>query len=260
VRTATGHLALVYIAQGNHVRAQEVLDAALDADTPMRTIGQRLTWRARIVLAQAHGNASAALELADAMIAAAPNHETGPAIIRLERLRGEALCALRRPPEAEGALLAALDSATTYGARSSAWRIQLALVKVYQAQRRPADAARACDSARAILAECAANIADRALRERFEAATAALLPRPPGMSPRKEARAAFDGLTEREREVAALITRGQSNHAIAELLVVSERTVETHVSSILLKLNFSSRAQIAAWAVGKGLAPSGEKR
>lgn len=65
-------------------------------------------------------------------------------------------------------------------------------------------------------------------------------------------REAFDGLTAREREVAALVTTGQSNHASAATLVVSERTVETHVSSILLKLGFTSRAQIAAWAVEKG--------
>ena len=65
---------------------------------------------------------------------------------------------------------------------------------------------------------------------------------------------AFGGLTEREREVAALIARGKSNRAIADELVVGERTVGTHVENILSKLGFSSRAQIAAWAVEKGLA------
>lgn len=64
---------------------------------------------------------------------------------------------------------------------------------------------------------------------------------------------AFDGLTEREREVAQLIAEGKSNRAIAEKLVVSERTIDTHVEHILSKLQFTSRAQIAAWAVDKGL-------
>ena len=43
-------------------------------------------------------------------------------------------------------------------------------------------------------------------------------------------------LTEREREVLALIAEGRSNHAIAELLFLSPKTVETHISQILLKL------------------------
>jgi non-specific serine/threonine protein kinase len=54
--------------------------------------------------------------------------------------------------------------------------------------------------------------------------------------------------------VAALIAQGKSNREIAERLVVSERTAATHVGNILTKLNFGARAQIAAWAVEKGLA------
>jgi DNA-binding NarL/FixJ family response regulator len=64
---------------------------------------------------------------------------------------------------------------------------------------------------------------------------------------------AFGGLTIREREVAVLIAQGKSNREIADTLVVSERTVETHISSILSKLGFTSRTQIATWAIEKGL-------
>jgi DNA-binding NarL/FixJ family response regulator len=60
------------------------------------------------------------------------------------------------------------------------------------------------------------------------------------------------GLTARERDVAALIAAGSSNRAIATTLVVGVKTVEAHISRILSKLGFSSRAQIAAWAVAKG--------
>jgi DNA-binding NarL/FixJ family response regulator len=60
-------------------------------------------------------------------------------------------------------------------------------------------------------------------------------------------------LTEREREVAALIGQGQSNAEIADLLVVSKRTVETYVSNVLSKLGFKSHSQIALWARDKGL-------
>src|SRR5262249_59864214 len=56
------------------------------------------------------------------------------------------------------------------------------------------------------------------------------------------------GLTPRERQIVALIVRGRSNRAIAEELVISPATAARHVANILLKLGFSSRAQVAAWA------------
>ena len=54
-------------------------------------------------------------------------------------------------------------------------------------------------------------------------------------------------LTRREREVATLIADGLSNKGIADTLVISQRTAEGHVEHILVKLGFTSRAQIAAW-------------
>jgi non-specific serine/threonine protein kinase len=56
-------------------------------------------------------------------------------------------------------------------------------------------------------------------------------------------------LSRREREIATLIARGLTNRAIAEQLVIAERTAEAHVSNILGKLELETRAQIAAWAV-----------
>jgi predicted ATPase/DNA-binding CsgD family transcriptional regulator len=60
-------------------------------------------------------------------------------------------------------------------------------------------------------------------------------------------------LTGREREIAALIAHSKSNSEIAEELVISKRTVETHITNILSKLDFTSRGQLAAWAIKKGL-------
>jgi DNA-binding NarL/FixJ family response regulator len=62
------------------------------------------------------------------------------------------------------------------------------------------------------------------------------------------------GLTRRECEIAALIAESKSNGEIAESLVITKRTVETHITNILSKLSFTSRGQIAAWAIKKGLA------
>ncbi|WP_433151519.1 LuxR C-terminal-related transcriptional regulator [Actinomadura nitritigenes] len=56
-------------------------------------------------------------------------------------------------------------------------------------------------------------------------------------------------LTGREREVARLVARGLTNRGIADELVISPATVARHVTNILTKLGYSSRAQIAAWVV-----------
>jgi predicted ATPase/DNA-binding NarL/FixJ family response regulator len=63
----------------------------------------------------------------------------------------------------------------------------------------------------------------------------------------KETPAGSDRLSAREIEVAARIHRGMINRDIAEELVLSVRTVDSHVQRILGKLGFASRAQIAAW-------------
>lgn len=63
-----------------------------------------------------------------------------------------------------------------------------------------------------------------------------------------------DPLTEREVEVLRLVAQGLSNDEIAQQLVVSERTVRTHVSHILDKLHLANRTQLALYAVREGIA------
>ena len=60
-------------------------------------------------------------------------------------------------------------------------------------------------------------------------------------------------LTAREREVLLALTRGLSNSEIAEVLFITEKTVKTHVSNILAKLNLPSRTQAALYALKTGL-------
>jgi predicted ATPase/DNA-binding CsgD family transcriptional regulator len=59
------------------------------------------------------------------------------------------------------------------------------------------------------------------------------------------------GLTRREREVAALVAEGLTNKQIAARLVIAQRTAEGHVERILVKLGFSSRAQLASWVAAQ---------
>jgi non-specific serine/threonine protein kinase len=63
----------------------------------------------------------------------------------------------------------------------------------------------------------------------------------------------LDQLTPRERQVALLIAQAKSNDEIAAALVVSKRTVESHIANIRSKLGFTERAQIVRWAIERGL-------
>jgi DNA-binding NarL/FixJ family response regulator len=63
----------------------------------------------------------------------------------------------------------------------------------------------------------------------------------------------LDRLSTREREVMRLIARGYQYKEVAKELFISIKTVETHVSSVLRKLQLSSRHELTAWAVGRRL-------
>lgn len=67
-------------------------------------------------------------------------------------------------------------------------------------------------------------------------------------------------LTEREREVLALIARGYTNKQIADALIVTEKTARNHVSHILEKLGLARRSEAAAFAVEHKLVPPRAQR
>jgi len=71
--------------------------------------------------------------------------------------------------------------------------------------------------------------------------------------PRRASPEALRALTEREREVLALVARGLSNAEIAEELVISPATAKTHVSRVMMKLDARDRAQLVVTAYEAGL-------
>ena len=66
-------------------------------------------------------------------------------------------------------------------------------------------------------------------------------------------RGSFEGLTEREREVMRLLAEGRSNQEIADLLVLSVSTVQTHSAHILAKLGLHSRTELVRFAIRQGI-------
>jgi len=78
-------------------------------------------------------------------------------------------------------------------------------------------------------------------------------PEQPGSFPEQ-----LDALTEREREIMALVAKGLSNDQIAELLTISPATAKTHVSRAMVKLGARDRAQLVVLAYQSGLVLAGK--
>lgn len=68
-----------------------------------------------------------------------------------------------------------------------------------------------------------------------------------------EDKARYDGLSERERQVLKLVAEGRTSRQVADELVLSVNTVQTHRAHIMEKLNFHNRADIVRYALRKGL-------
>jgi DNA-binding CsgD family transcriptional regulator len=256
---STARLASACILDDDLPAARELLDAALPADLPNgaeMTSLQRGCWTARAELELALGHPGRALEIIERLLASTANlAQYGPhAVPRLSRLRGQALAALGQGETAIEELQGALTVAGAQGQRPMVWRLHADLGKAYRAQGRREEAEQAFASARTIIQQLAGTVPDVALRNHFLQQALAALPASPALTPRRAAMKEFGGLTERERQVAALIVQGASNREIAEALVITVRTVEAHVTRILDKLGLKSRTELAAWTVAKGLA------
>ncbi|MBX3001727.1 MAG: AAA family ATPase [Caldilineaceae bacterium] len=255
LRQGAGYLALLLIQNNELAQAENLLGSVLTPQLPLEPLAQRRVWIAQAELALAQGNPQQSLQIVDRLLAAVGHGEeaVSGAVPYLAKVRGEGLVALQRWDEAEATFQSGLATAEAQATPRFVWTLHLALGKLYQAQRRNADAAQAFVAARGVIDEIAASLSDLALCDNFVRQATGRMPSPRPRSPLQEAKARFGGLTRRQQEVARLIAQGKTNRAIAEMLILSERTVEDYVTQILTKLDFSARTQIAAWVVEKGL-------
>lgn len=252
----TPYLALAHILKREFSRAEAVLKTILPREQQPGNFFERQVARVWGELALAQGEATQALFIAEQLIVSAPGDVQQQHIPHLLALKGEALHALLRLEESTRALEDARLGAEQRQAPSILWRIQRSLGRVYHLLKREEHAQLEWKEARSIIARLAATIDETTLREHFLRTALASLPQEKPLSPQALTSSMYGGLSAREREVATLVVQGKSNREIAASLVVSERTAEAHVSNILGKLGFTTRAQIAAWAVEKGLTTS----
>jgi DNA-binding CsgD family transcriptional regulator len=253
----------VALAQRGRTTQADALIADLQPGRLPGTNGAALLLRARAEVALLRGSPAEALDITHELMAQASARATqrddGATILpRVLKLQGEALFVLHRDDAALAALNAARAAAASVGARPLVWRIDAALGRVLARLRQRSRAEEAFDRARTEVHELAAGIDDPELRAAFLSGSSALVPARQPLTPRRAAQQHYAGLTDREREVAAMILGGSSNRQIAARLVVSERTVESHVRRILNRLGFESRAQIAAWAQANEIVSSSE--
>jgi DNA-binding CsgD family transcriptional regulator len=252
---AIGRLASACVAAEDLSAAAAMLDRVLGSDVPMRTIAQRPLWCARAELALAAHKPQVALAIADKLLASTPHlvDASTSHIPRVTTLRGEALLALGAKGEAEMTLLAAHAGAVMLGYRTQQWRIELTLGRLMRSGHRHRESERWFNAARAGVEALAASVPDVKLRETFLQRANRMIPAANRGAGLRVTDAAPGGLTDRERDVAALIGRGLTNAQIARQLVLEKRTVETHVSHILAKLGYSSRAQVIAWVIERNV-------
>jgi ATP/maltotriose-dependent transcriptional regulator MalT len=170
-----------------------------------------------------------------------------------QQLLAEILAALGQGEAAEAALCALRDEAVSQNFVARIWSVQITLGKLYLDEKKMAQAEDAFAAAHNVVELAAATILDEEQRRGFLERAMAMIPAMPSPAPRQSDLHKFGGLTERERMVTKLVAQGLSNPEIADALVLSKRTVETHISNIMSKLGFDRRAQIIAWAVEKGL-------
>jgi DNA-binding CsgD family transcriptional regulator len=250
----TDSLALAHLLRQDLSQAEAALAAALPRDQIPRSLAERRMTLAWGELALAQGDPDLALRIAEQLIQSAPGAERGQPIPALLKLKGAALLALRRADAAVQLLEQARSAAEALGLRPLLWQILRALGQAHQRLGWRREARYTFAAAREIIGALASTIDAADLRDQFVRTALASLPRELPSTPQRAESQRFSGLTERERAVAALIAQGKSNQEIATALVVSKRTVETHVGNIMAKLDATTRAHVVAWAIAQGLA------
>lgn len=221
----------------------------------MDTMGQRYLWMTKAQSLFMQRNYDEALKIIETLIHSLPNSndETEYQNPRLNKIRADILTGMRRYASAEKILTKTLDSVKMLDLPSQEWRLYASLHRVMRLQGKGEQAQDAFNNAQTIINDLAKTIPDKKIQEEFRRQANVQIAKPNFPSKKEADKNQFGGLTLRERQVAGLIAKGKSNNEIAQLLTLSNRTVEAHIGRMLAKLGFTSRSQVAVWAVEKGL-------
>jgi DNA-binding CsgD family transcriptional regulator/tetratricopeptide (TPR) repeat protein len=247
------NLASDFIVLGQYDSARETLYQAelrARADEFMRWRNLNRLALCQGELALARGDATAALAYTRDALAQAQTSAAQKYICQAHDLAGRAEMALGKFTEALASLEKSVAIAEAIGYRAGLWRTLATLSKLYRQLGRLQPARQAHTRAAEALTSILMTVHDpdivRLLHELPEVQAILVA----GQHARRGYPA---GLTEREAQVLRLVAHGQTNHEIAAALVLSERTVNSHLVRIFNKLGINSRAAAAAFATRHGL-------
>lgn len=234
--------ALLRLAQGDRDGALAIIRRALDEVRDPATRTRLLEPAVEIFLA--NDDVQAARAAADELAATA--QASGAPLVRAMAARGLG-----------AVLLAEGDGRAALASLRQAWTSWQGLEAPFEAARVRVLIGRACrvlgDEATAQVEFDAARHAFDDLGAKPDAVRVAAERQVGSAAPVGQELGNVAGLTAREIEVLRLVAAGKSNRAIAETLVISEKTVARHVSNIFLKLDVSSRSAATAYAYEHGL-------
>ncbi|MEW6405874.1 MAG: LuxR C-terminal-related transcriptional regulator, partial [Chloroflexota bacterium] len=242
-----------YLLKNDVDQARSLLDPLLREQAAHHTMAERRMLWAKGNLLLAEGKPAQALQIAEYLLKSKSGHDETQPIPCLLKLKGEAMMAMKQWDQAGQSLEEARQGAEQRNSLPISWQIHASLGWLHKRQKSSERAERELARARQVLQQLEANVQDEPLRSAFVRVAYETLPTEGKVSRRQSKAEQFGGLTLREQEVVRCLSQGKSNREIAEGLFLSERTVENHVSNILKKLGFDSRAQIAVWAIEKGL-------
>ncbi|HLF78023.1 MAG TPA: AAA family ATPase [Dehalococcoidia bacterium] len=233
-----------HLAARENAAALELFESIATDD--LQAFGPRQAYTSGAYAVLTNGDVARALAMLERLEAEAERSGPGKSALRLLRLRGRVLVASGEVDSGLQMLQRARTLARGQGHLSHEWRAsaELAHAQLVSGNR---DAARtAANDTIELIDSLAGQIDDEAMNRNFlERAMEAL----PGSLRRRAPTSAGELLTAREQEIALMIVQGLTNRDIADRLVVSSRTVESHVANAMAKLGYSTRSQLAAWAV-----------
>lgn len=225
-------MALLRLAEGRAHAADRALRTALaGTDQPL---GRAPLLAAQVEVAAATGDVDLAREAANELVGVADTYRTAGLIAAARQAAGTARLAAREPERALPLLRDALRRWRDLDAGFETAQVRCMLARALEAMGDVDAADREIRAATAVFAELGATGVLR------DVGTPRRIGLPGGLSPR-------------EAEVLACVAAGFANRKIATKLVISERTVERHLSNIFGKLNVSSRTEAAGYAFEHGL-------
>jgi len=246
-------LASAYFLKKEWFNAETALLTVMAFDQHPSNLSERRIRYGWGQLALARGQTETAIQIVDELIESVPSTDELQSIPRLLKLKGDAFSQMNDYGQALSMFDLAAAAAQQREDYSLLWQILCDRGWVLRKLNQYSEAQSAFTRAYDIVTRHATSIDDARITQQFLEAVHYRFPKDISTTSQKVDPYKYGGLTRREREIAVQISLHKSNREVAEFLGIGERTVETHVSNILSKLDLVSRREIVQWVASNRL-------